>query len=229
MRDLWQGRPRSIHDRLIIWWLVLCRQSYPLRGVVQRHPSERNRANQQKELVQLLNCDSKPQFSNLDFMTHPTLSAPAPVGQLSTAHGEAPTVMRHYVVFKLDDDYYALPLAQVARAVRMVAVTPAPDLPPWILGVINMAGQVLPVIDLRQRFAHPPRPPALTDRLLIARTASQSLALMVDEVLKVMEPTPAQLEAVAPALAQSQPLRATIREDERLILVLDAERLALTS
>jgi purine-binding chemotaxis protein CheW len=162
-------------------------------------------------------------------MIEQAFSSPASAGSLPTLASEAQPAMPHYVVFKLDDDHYALPLTQVARAVRMVAVTPAPDLPPWILSVINMAGQVLPVIDLRQRFAHPPRPPALTDRLLITRTVSQSLALMVDEVLKVLEPTPAQLEAVSPALAQSQPLRATIREDERLILVLDAERLAQPS
>lgn len=135
----------------------------------------------------------------------------------------------HYVVFKLDNDHYALPLAQVARAVRMVAVTPVPDEPPWMLGLIDMAGQVVPVIDLRRRFAYPARPPALTDRLLIVQVADQRLALMVDDVLKVLEPAAAQLETAPSTLAQSQPLRATIREAEQLILVLDAERLARAS
>lgn len=141
--------------------------------------------------------------------------------------GETPSAARHYVVFRLDHHHYALPLTQVARVVRMVAVTPVPDEPPWILGVIDMAGQVLPVIDLRQRFAYPPRPPALTDRLLITHATGQYLALMVDEVLKVLEPDLAQLEVACMALAHSQPLRATIREEDRLILVLDAEQLAL--
>lgn len=141
--------------------------------------------------------------------------------------GEAQPAARHYVVFRLDLHHYALPLTQVARAVRMVAVTPVPDEPPWILGVINMAGQVLPVIDLRQRFAYPPRPPTLTHRLLIVHTTSQNLALMVDDVLKVLEPKLTQLEAAPLALAHSQALRATIREEDRLILVLDAEQLAL--
>jgi purine-binding chemotaxis protein CheW len=149
-------------------------------------------------------------------------SAIASAADLTAAAG-------HYVVFKLDDDHYALPLAQVARAVRMVAVTPVPDEPPWILGIIDVAGQIAPVIDLRRRFAYAARPPALTDRLLIVRTAGHLLALMVDEVLKVLEPTAAQLEPVSPTLTQSQPLRATIREADQLILVLDAERLARAS
>ena len=133
------------------------------------------------------------------------------------------------MVFKLDNDHYALPLAQVARAVRMVAVTPVPDEPPWMLGLIDMAGQVVPVIDLRRRFAYPARPPALTDRLLIVQAADQRLALMVDDVLKVLEPIAAQLEAAPSTLAQSRLLQATIREAEQLILVLDAERLARAS
>lgn len=154
-------------------------------------------------------------------------SVPASVS--APAAAAAQPVGGHYVVFKLGDDHYALPLTQVARVVRMVAVTPAPDKPPWMLGIIDVAGQIAPVIDLRRRFAYPARPPALTDRLLIVQSAGQSMALMVDEVLKVLEPTAAQLDAAPRTLARSQPLRATIREAEHLILVLDAERLTQVS
>jgi purine-binding chemotaxis protein CheW len=91
------------------------------------------------------------------------------------------------VVFDVDGQRYALHLAAVERAIPMVAVSPLPDAPAIALGVINLHGTVIPVVDLRRRLGCPPRDYGLTTHLLVARTKHRRLAVPVDQVLGVRE------------------------------------------
>lgn len=95
--------------------------------------------------------------------------------------------MPSIVVFALDLGRYALPLERVERVVRMVEVTPLPKAPAIVCGVVNVQGRLVPVINLRRRFALPERDAALGDQLLIARSATLSLAMIVDAVIDVAE------------------------------------------
>ena len=56
-----------------------------------------------------------------------------------------------FVVFRLDEQHYAVPLSVVERIVRMVDITPVPKTPEIVLGVINVQGSVIPVVDIRRR------------------------------------------------------------------------------
>ena len=127
-----------------------------------------------------------------------------------------------FVGFRLDRQCYALPLDHVERALRMVAVTPVPEAPPWVAGVINLHGRVIPMLDLRQRFGQPSREPHPDDRLLVVQTLERTMALMVDEVTEVLEVLAHQVEPSYGFLPDSRPVAAVIRRDEDLILVLDA-------
>lgn len=131
----------------------------------------------------------------------------------------------HYVVFKIDRQHYALPLDHVIRAVRMVAFTPVPDAPHSVLGIINMAGQMLPVIDLRRLFGQTDKPLELEDLLLIIQIQGQTVAVIVDEVLSILELTSTQVQSPPSAVSQSRFLAAAVRQDDIMILVLDASRL----
>jgi len=62
---------------------------------------------------------------------------------------------RELVVFRLDAGEYALPVANVGEVLRMVAITPVPEAPEWLPGVINLRGRVIPVIDLRRKLHLP--------------------------------------------------------------------------
>ena len=66
------------------------------------------------------------------------------------------------VVFALDDQRYALHLSAVDRVVPMVRVTPLPKAPDIVIGVVNVQGRVIPVINMRRRFRLPEREAALT-------------------------------------------------------------------
>ncbi|HEY6872705.1 MAG TPA: chemotaxis protein CheW [Geobacteraceae bacterium] len=101
------------------------------------------------------------------------------------------------VVFTLDDYRYAVPLPAVEQAVRVVEITPLPQAPDMVIGVINLRGRIIPVLNIRKRFRLPERERALSDQLLIACTARRTVALVVDGVSDVIEHS-AQ-ETTAPA------------------------------
>lgn len=129
------------------------------------------------------------------------------------------------VVFSLDEQRYALALSRVQRSIRVVAVTPLPGAPPIVLGIVDLAGAVLPVIDLRLRFGHPPRDLRLSDQLVIASTGQRTVALLVDTTIGVIEAAP---EAYAPAtdfLPRLDHIDGAVKRQDGLILIHDLERL----
>jgi purine-binding chemotaxis protein CheW len=89
-------------------------------------------------------------------------------------------------VFRIDAQYYALTLGSVDRVLPMLAVSPFPNSLPIVLGVINLRGAVVPVLDLRQRFGLSARDYGCDGHMLIAHTRLGRVALPVDEVTGVV-------------------------------------------
>jgi purine-binding chemotaxis protein CheW len=94
------------------------------------------------------------------------------------------------VVFSLGAQRYALRLSAVQRIVYAVDVTPLPSAPAIVLGVINVEGRIVPVINIRKRFALPDKEIDLNDHLIIATTAKRSVALLTDSVSGVVDVCP---------------------------------------
>lgn len=99
------------------------------------------------------------------------------------------------VVFVLDGQRYAFPLATVQQVLPMAAPAPLPEAPAIALGVISLHGVVVPVLDLRRRLGLPPREYGPADHLLVARSSRRLLAVPVDEALGVLE---VAMESVVP-------------------------------
>jgi len=99
------------------------------------------------------------------------------------------------VAFGIEDRRYAFRLPAVERVLPMVEVTPLPKAPAIAIGVINLHGTVIPVLDIRRRFGFPVRDYGPTAHLLVARTRRRTLAVPVDEVFGVSE---VMAEAVTP-------------------------------
>jgi len=92
-----------------------------------------------------------------------------------------------FVVFTLDDWRYGLPLEAVERVVRVVEITPLPKAPDIVVGVVNVNGRVIAVVNVRARFRLPQRSVSLSDQLIVARTPKRSVALLADSVAGVIE------------------------------------------
>lgn len=128
------------------------------------------------------------------------------------------------VVFRLDDRRFALPLASVEHVVRAVDVTPLPSAPSIVLGAINVAGRVLPVLNLRRRFALPDRALLPEDSFLLARTAHRPVVLPIDEAEGVVQrPSDDIVESsrITPGLEH---FPGVVTFDDGLVLIHDLER-----
>lgn len=91
-----------------------------------------------------------------------------------------------YVVFKLDEHFFALPVGIVERIVRTVYITPVPGSPDHILGIINVQGRPVPVFSMRKIFGLPTREIRLTDQLIFVRTLKHTVSFVADMVTGVV-------------------------------------------
>lgn len=86
------------------------------------------------------------------------------------------------VVFRLDGRGYALGISSIVRVIRAMAIQPLPKAPEIIIGVINVQGNIIPVVDIRKRFGLTEKPLSADDVMIIARTKFRTLAFCADSV-----------------------------------------------
>jgi len=132
--------------------------------------------------------------------------------------------MRDIVIFSLDEPRYALPLSSVERVVRIVEITPLPKAPEIVMGVINMQGQVIPVINVRRRFRLPEREIRLEDQLIIAKTPRRLAALIVDSVSGVHRLKEQELVLAGQELPYAGYIAGVVKLEQGLFLICDLGR-----
>jgi purine-binding chemotaxis protein CheW len=129
-----------------------------------------------------------------------------------------------YVVFTLDEQRYALYLHAVTRVVRMVEITHLPKAPEIVRGVVNVQGQVIPVVDIRKRFRLPEREPEPGDQLIIVNTPRRSVALVVDAVEGVIEHSRQEMIALEKILPGTEYIEGVIKLEDGLVLIHDLDK-----
>jgi purine-binding chemotaxis protein CheW len=98
----------------------------------------------------------------------------------------APAVERQFVVFQLGGDEFGLPVEAVDEVARVPErITPVPKAPAFLEGVVNLRGELLPVVDQRRRFEMPRYEGAEERRLIVVRTAGRRAGAIVDAVSEV--------------------------------------------
>jgi len=131
--------------------------------------------------------------------------------------------MRPVAVFTLDERRFGLPLGSVERVIRAVAVTPLPKAPDVVAGVVDIRGEIVPVIDLRRRLGVPGREIAPGDQLLIARTPVRTLAMIVDAVTGVAECSERDWVAADAVVPRTGYLQGIARLADEMVLIHDLD------
>lgn len=91
------------------------------------------------------------------------------------------------IVFKLGEESYGVPVEQVKTIERMMPMTRVPKTPPFVKGVINLRGVVVPVIDLRGRFGLPETEFTEHTRIIIVSINEMEVGLIVDSASNVVD------------------------------------------
>jgi len=128
------------------------------------------------------------------------------------------------VVFRVDEQRYGLALAVVERIVRAVEVTSLPEAPAIVLGVIDVEGQVLPVLDLRRRLALPAREIDPASQFLIARTPRRKVVLVIDEALDVFALPTTGMVGAAQIVPRLKHVKGVVALADGLVLIQDLDQ-----
>lgn len=128
------------------------------------------------------------------------------------------------LVFWLAAQRYALCLPEVKEVHRVVAITPLPTGPDVIEGVIDVRGELIPVMDLRKRLGRPEKPVQLSDHLILARADQRSVALRVDAVEGLVELEPGQVQSAREFASDAEYLAGIATLPDGLVLISDLHR-----
>ncbi len=122
---------------------------------------------------------------------------------------------------RLGPQRLALLMADVAEVLRAVFITPLPGAPDVVEGIVDVRGVVVPVFDLRRRFALPAQKLSASDRLVLVRGQARPCLLRVDADVVITEVDPARVDD-GPALGtRSAVIAGALQLDDGLVLLCD--------
>ena len=127
------------------------------------------------------------------------------------------------VVFDLASEYYGVDIGDVREIIRMQSVTRVPGAPPFVEGIINLRGQVIPVVDLRKKLALDVSDQTADSRIVWVTINEQDVGVIVDAVTEVLRIPVASIEPPSSMVSNvdSDYLRGIAKLEDRLIILLD--------
>ena len=127
-----------------------------------------------------------------------------------------------WVTFRLENETYGINVMQVREVLRYTEIAPVPGAPSYVLGIINLRGNVVTVIDTRERFGLNPTDVTDNTRIVIIETAEQVVGILVDAVAEVVYLRQSEIET-APNVGNEENAKfiqgVCHKNDELLILV----------
>ena len=130
------------------------------------------------------------------------------------------------VTFALGSEEYGVDIAQVQEINRMVTITHVPRAPQFMEGVINLRGQLIPIIDLRSRFGMERSERTKNTRIVVTEIGSKRIGMVVDSVSEVLRIPVEQIEDAPDLVAgvDTEYIRGVGKMGDRLIIMLDLGR-----
>jgi purine-binding chemotaxis protein CheW len=132
-----------------------------------------------------------------------------------------------WVTFYLADEKYGVPVSQVREVLRYSEITPVPGAPDYVIGIINLRGNVVTVLDTRKRFALPPVDVDDSTRVVIIEVEDQVVGILVDQVSEVMRLANGEVET-APNVGNdesSKYIQGVASRDGNLLILVDLHKL----
>ncbi len=138
------------------------------------------------------------------------------------AAGDPSDEVLQWVTYRLDEETYGINVMQVQEVLRYTEIAPVPGAPDYVLGIINLRGNVVTVIDTRSRFGLPPTDISDNTRIVIIESDEQVVGILVDSVAEVVYLRSSEIES-APNVGTEESAKfiqgVSNREGHLLILV----------
>ena len=130
--------------------------------------------------------------------------------------------LSQWVTFQLAGETYGIAVSQVKEVIRVSEISPVPGAPAYVLGIINLRGVVVSVIDTRRRFGLPPKEAEEESRIILIEVDGHYIGILVDGVSEVVDLPKSEIDT-APNVGNSDASKyimgVTTREGDLLILI----------
>ncbi|PIE43856.1 MAG: chemotaxis protein CheW [Gammaproteobacteria bacterium] len=136
-------------------------------------------------------------------------------------------VVLQYVTFRLDNETYGINVMQIQEVLRYTEIAPVPGAPDYVLGIINLRGNVVTVIDTRKRFGLTEADVSDHTRIVVIEIAGQVLGILVDSVAEVVYLRQSEVET-APNVGNEESakfIQGVCNKDGELIILVEFEKL----
>lgn len=131
------------------------------------------------------------------------------------------------VTFELEDETYGINVMQVQEVLRETEVAPVPGAPHYVIGIINLRGNVVSVIDARIRFGLSTIERTDMTRIIVIETQQQIIGILVDSVAEVVDVKMSEIET-APNVGNDESSRyidGVVSRDDKLLILVDLDKL----
>ncbi len=137
----------------------------------------------------------------------------------------------HLVIFSLGKELYGVTIHAVESIIKLQAITQVPRTAAFILGVTNLRGTVVPVLDLRIRFNLAHNEDTANTRIVIVNSEGSKVGIVVDEVTEVLKVSRNTIQPPPPlsTTIESAFISGIARIDDRLVILLDLEKVLASS
>ncbi len=131
-----------------------------------------------------------------------------------------------WVTYQLEQEYYGINVMQVQEVLRLSEIAPVPGAPSYVLGIINLRGNVVTVIDTRARFGLPPQEPTENSRIIIVEVSGHVIGMLVDCVAEVVYLHQSEIDT-APNVSDdsSRFIQGVCNRDKYLLILVDVNKL----
>ncbi|NRA54703.1 MAG: chemotaxis protein CheW [Gammaproteobacteria bacterium] len=132
-----------------------------------------------------------------------------------------------WVTFRLENETYGVNVMQVQEVLRYSDIAPVPGAPSYVLGIINLRGNVVTVIDTRARFGLMPDEITDNTRVVIIESNKQVIGILVDSVAEVVYMKASEIEP-APNVGTDDSakfIRGVCNRDNELLILVDLDKL----
>lgn len=113
----------------------------------------------------------------------------------NTAKQNADNPILRWVTFRLENEKYGINVMQVQEVLRVTEIAPVPGAPDYVMGIINLRGNVVTVIETRKRFGLMPKEMDDSTRIVIIESEDQVVGILVDSVAEVVDLRASEIES----------------------------------
>ncbi len=142
---------------------------------------------------------------------------------------EVTDLVLQWVTFKLQEETYGINVMQVQEVLRYTDIAPVPGAPDYVMGIINLRGNVVTVIDTRARFGLPPSEVTDNSRIVIIESERQVIGIMVDSVAEVVYLKQSEIDT-APNVGTDESakfIQGVSNRDGELLILVDMNKLTV--